>query len=121
MSLDWSKDVAEFHKHLGYENYDTPEMLTQADLEQRTEYLDEEVGEFYESDSGEEAVDALIDLIYFAVGTLLRMGVDPRPAWDEVHRANMDKEPKAGEHKHSIKPEGWRPPALDKLSVPWRG
>lgn len=112
MSIDWTKDVLQFHKHINYENGKTPKSLKIDDFQQRVDYMEEEVSEliFCHDDKdlyGE--VDALLDLIYFAIGTLLKMGVDPRPCWDEVHRANMDKLP-AVNHKNSVKPEGWRAP-----------
>lgn len=35
--------------------------------------------------------DALIDLIYFAFGTFVKMNTDPRPLIDIVHQSNMHK------------------------------
>lgn len=36
-------------------------------------------------------VDALTDLLYFTYGSFALMGVDPKPIFDTVHRANMGK------------------------------
>lgn len=36
-------------------------------------------------------VDALTDLLYFAYGSFVLMGVDPKPFFDIVHEANMGK------------------------------
>ncbi len=36
-------------------------------------------------------VDALLDLLYFTYGSFALMGVDPKPIFDIVHRANMGK------------------------------
>ena len=51
----------------------------------------EEVDEFVESTNVVDQADAMIDLIYFALGTLVEMGVRPAPLFDIVHNANMQK------------------------------
>lgn len=38
-----------------------------------------------------EAYDAVLDLMVFAIGTGVAMGVDLEPGWEEVHRSNMSK------------------------------
>lgn len=63
-----------------------------------------------------EAADALIDLIYFALGRLVEMGVPAALVFEEAQRANMDKQ--RGELSKrpyslgfdAIKPVGWRGP-----------
>lgn len=58
--------------------------------------LKEEVREFEDSRSDAERVDALIDLCYFAVGGLVKLGLNEEQAqdcFDAVHRANMTKKP----------------------------
>lgn len=81
--------------------------------------LQEELTEFNEAiDSGDvlEAADALIDLVYFALGRLVEMGVPAIAVMDEVQRANMDKEQgelskRPGSMGHdAIKPAGWQAP-----------
>ena len=117
MSLDWTKDVAEFHKLMNYPNGDKVESLEDNDFHQRVSYLEEEIGELkhaHHNGNLYEEVDSLLDLAYYTIGTLLRMGVDPRGGWNDVHRANMDKLPSSN-WKHSIKPEGWRPPQRERL------
>lgn len=109
MSLDWTKDVLEFHAKMSYKNGEDPGVLNKKNYDQRLDYMFEELSEFIEAKSLSNQADAMLDLIYFAIGTLLRMGIDPRFGWNEVHRANMDKTP-ADNHKHSIKPKGWVPP-----------
>ncbi len=81
--------------------------------------LQEELTEFNEAiDAGDvlEAADALIDLVYFALGRLVEMGVPAIAVMDEVQRANMDKEqgelskrPSSMGHD-AIKPAGWQAP-----------
>ena len=58
--------------------------------------LKEEIQEFEDSRSDAEKVDALIDLCYFAIGGLVKLGLDEEQAqacFDAVHRANMTKKP----------------------------
>ena len=58
--------------------------------------LKEEIQEFEDSQSDAEKVDALIDLCYFAIGGLVKLGLDEDQAqdcFDAVHRANMTKKP----------------------------
>lgn len=58
--------------------------------------LKEEIQEFEDSQSDAGRVDALIDLCYFAIGGLVKLGLDEKQAqscFDAVHRANMTKKP----------------------------
>lgn len=94
----------------------------------RHDFLLEEAHEFKDSCASgdlDSAVDALIDLIYVAVGGLGEMGVLVQPTWAEVQRANMkkrrghvDKPRSDGSGYDAIKPEGWTPPShLPYLSI----
>jgi predicted HAD superfamily Cof-like phosphohydrolase len=89
----------------------------------RAEFLMEELQEFIDAahvGDRVKALDALIDLVYVALGTSLFMGVHAHQ-WDEafdvVHRANMTKirtprpaDSKRGSGFDVIKPEGFVPP-----------
>lgn len=70
----------------------------------------------FNSNNAEEVVDALIDTIVIALGTLQIFKVDAQKAWTEVWKANMAKErgvkstrPESGGFD-LVKPEGWKPP-----------
>ena len=39
----------------------------------------------------DEAYDAVLDLMVFAIGTGVAMGTELEPGWEEVHRSNMSK------------------------------
>ena len=57
----------------------------------------------------------MIDTIYFALGTLVEMGVKPGELFDIVQKANMSKlwpdgTPHYNESGKVIKPEGWENP-----------
>ena len=86
----------------------------------RLDFLEEEFEEtqkaFFSNDK-EGVVDGLIDLIVVAIGTLDILGVDTDKAWDEVHGANISKEPGIKESRPNplglpdmIKKPDWKGP-----------
>lgn len=79
----------------------------------------EEVQEFVDaSHKGDvaEAADGLIDLIYFALGRLVEMGVPAKAVFDEVQDANMEKvqgtlaKRPGSKGFDAVKPAGWKAP-----------
>lgn len=90
--------------------------------------LKEEVQEFdtaNQQNNVPEAADALIDLIYFAVGRLLEMGIPIQSVFDDVQSANMQKiqgdlvKRPGGLGYDAIKPSNWQPPNHEWLvSIP---
>ena len=83
----------------------------------RAKWMQEEVAEFLIADNIYEQADAMIDLMYFALGTMVEMGLEADELFDIVQQANMAKlwpdgkphyNPKDGK---VIKPEGWEDPA----------
>ena len=128
MSKDWVKDINEMHAKYGVHKWMQAQMQSDVNwkvldefLKFRLKFLDEELDEtkkaVVERDP-EEIVDGLIDLCVVAIGTLDAFGVDAHKAWDEVHRANMAKEPGVKESRPNplglpdlIKPEGWTAPS----------
>ena len=83
----------------------------------RAKWMQEEVAEFLVADDIYEQADAMIDLMYFALGTMVEMGLEADELFDIVQQANMAKlwpdgkphyNPKDGK---VIKPEGWEDPA----------
>lgn len=60
-----------------------------------------------------DAIDAIVDLQYVLEGLALRFGVDLRPVWQTVHRANLAKRGgPVDEHGKRLKPPGWEPPDI---------
>ena len=125
MSKDWVKDINDMHAKFGVhkwmdDNQSENEKLNKF-LEFRLKFLAEELNETtlaFESKDPEEIVDGLIDLCVVAIGTLDAFGVDAYKAWDQVHNANMAKEPGVKESRPNplglpdlIKPEGWEGPS----------
>ncbi|QDP53510.1 MAG: putative deoxynucleotide monophosphate kinase [Prokaryotic dsDNA virus sp.] len=91
--------------------------------------LSEELTEFIDADTLEDEVDALLDLVYFALGRVIEMGIVPGAAFEEIHATNMGKvRGELSKRPHAkgydaVKPEGWTPPyllpylALDRRQV----
>jgi predicted HAD superfamily Cof-like phosphohydrolase len=98
----------------------TPEILKEF-LAFRINFLQEELDEMtvaVKENNAEEVVDALIDLIVVAAGTLDLYEVDSSKAWNEVLVANMNKTPGVKATRPNkfglpdlIKPEGWTAPS----------
>lgn len=117
-------DVGEFHKRFGLDIYPNvkPQLLLKDVQAFRFHFLKEELQEFataYMDGDIEKAGDALVDLVYVALGTAHLMGLPFDEMWAEVHRANMRKEralsaeDSRSTRRHSldvVKPAGWRPP-----------
>lgn len=78
----------------------------------------EEINEFLQASEKQDIVeqaDAMIDTIYFALGTLVEMGIEPDELFYIVQNANMSKlwadgKPHYNEMGKIIKPEGWENP-----------
>ncbi len=116
MKKEWS-GVREFHEKFGHP---CPEQVTMIDTKRalsRGKWMNEEVAEFLVAKDIYEQADAMIDLIYFALGTMVEMGLEADELFDIVQRANMAKlfpdgkphyNPKDGK---VIKPEGWEDPS----------
>ena len=95
----------------------------------KTEYkfiidtLQEELDEFKEAYDKKDYIemgDALIDLIYFALGHSYRMGFDFDHFFNQVHKANMKKvvaKTKRGQ-VDALKPDDWLAPIFDEVVMP---
>ena len=125
MSNDWVMDIADMHAKFGVNDwqqfYKNDKDLMQKYIQFRMAMIQEEVDETNAAiitGNSEEVVDGLIDMCVFAIGTLNVFGMDSQKAWDEVHKANMAKEPGVKESRPNpfgmpdlIKPEGWEGPS----------
>jgi len=122
---DFAKDVSNMHAKFGVrawmeQNKNDP-VLMRKYMRFRLGMCMEEMNEtitaaLFDQDNA-EVVDGLIDLCVFAIGTLDVFGVDVNEAWDEVHKANMAKEPGIKPERENkfglpdlIKPKGWEQP-----------
>lgn len=119
MSQNWVKDMNDMHAKFGVR-----EVVSKMDANKLAEFLDfrigclqEELDELKAAKNGDDAVDALIDLSVFAIGTLDLFGIDAEMAWNRVYAANISKEVGIKEARPNplglpdlIKPEGWTAP-----------
>lgn len=87
---EWSK-VKDFHDKFGHPVRDRPTMLTSERVDTRIDWMMEEIGEFQRAKTVVDQADGMVDLIYFALGTLVEMGVRPERLFDIVHHSNMSK------------------------------
>jgi len=119
MSQNWVKDMNDMHAKFGVR-----EVVSKMDANKLAEFLEfrigclqEELDELKAARNGDDAVDALIDLSVFAIGTLDLFGIDAEMAWNRVYTANISKEVGIKEARPNplglpdlIKPEGWTAP-----------
>jgi len=135
-------DVREFHNKFSLVRNARPTKLTEEQLEDRIKFMFEEFKEFcdasgivinyeqggdlkvrpplFKKDQVQDIygqADALIDLVYVAMGTAVMMGLPWQELWSDVHRANMEKELRESvDHKAGIfKPENWQPPKTEEI------
>ena len=108
--------VKEFQEIFGLPISGNPLTLAPDRVNARAGWLREEIDEFEEAADIYEQADAMIDLIYFALGALVEMGVKPGRLFDIVHEANMSKLWSDGKVRRRegdgkvIKPPEWEDP-----------
>ena len=116
-------DISQMHQKFGvHEAVNKMDKETLAKmLEFRAACIREELDELDEAikeGNAEETVDALIDIIVFAVGTLDLYDINFDKAWQAVHIANMNKNVGIKKGRPNplglpdlLKPEGWVGPS----------
>ena len=112
------EEVRAFHQAFGHPVSNVPVSLTEDRAKKRYAWILEEINEFLDAVKEQDIVeqaDAMIDTIYFALGTLVEMGVQPGILFNIVQNANMSKlwpdgKPHYNEMGKVIKPEGWQDP-----------
>lgn len=119
MTTEFANDICDMHDHYGHRDAvaDFDRDKLRALLEFRKNFLREEMSELDSAETPEDVVDALVDLVVVAIGTLDLFDVDIHRAWDEVHYANMRKQTGIKESRPNelglpdlIKPPGWEAP-----------
>lgn len=114
MNKQW-KEVREFHIKFNHPHSDTPVMIENERVQKRYNWMLEEINEFLEAKDIYMQTDAMIDLIYFALGSLVEMGIKPDELFEIVQKANMSKlwpdgKPKYNEEGKVIKSKFWKDP-----------
>src|SRR3990167_1809648 len=120
MSTNMVSDIQKMYDKYGFNTYNFSEEKLNSFLDFRVKFIEEELSELksaIEQRDKSEVVDAIIDIIVVAIGTLHLFDVEIHKAWDEVLKTNLMK--KVGEkdtRKNNfgfpdlIKPEGWISP-----------
>lgn len=120
-------DVGDFHTKFALPTSEDrfPGLLTDETFMFRYQFLQEELQELlkaHREGNLEDFADALVDLVYVALGTAHMAGVPWEELWAEVQRANMGKvratessQSKRGSSLDVVKPMGWRPPDVAQV------
>ena len=119
------KDIDAFHKKFGFEKNSTVSIPEDNELVNfRTSFLLEELTEYTQAITKKDtaaALDALVDIVYIALGTAWLFNLPFEKAWQEVQRANMSKirtkskSKKRGTSFDVVKPKGWIPPDIEQI------
>ncbi|MBE7036465.1 MAG: HAD family hydrolase [Ruminococcaceae bacterium] len=114
MNKEWAM-VKDFQEKFGHPYKETPTIMDADRAKKRYNWMLEEINEFLEAEDIVEQADAMIDVMYFALGTLVEMGIKPDALFEIVHTANMTKlwedgKPHYGPDGKTIKPKGWEDP-----------
>lgn len=90
--LSWAQQrVRDFHEKGRHPVAALPTVLASDRVGRRVAWMREEIDEFEQANTVVDQADAIVDLMYFALGTLVEMGVEGEPLFEIVHRANMRK------------------------------
>lgn len=108
--------VRDFHLCFGHPAPDRPVLLSWEDKHKRARWIESEVAELCNGLNMVEQADAFLDIIYFALGGLVEMGINPAKLFSIVQDANMAKRFPDGSIQRRphdgkiIKPPGWIDP-----------
>ncbi|MFA5377442.1 MAG: nucleoside triphosphate pyrophosphohydrolase family protein [Dehalococcoidia bacterium] len=124
-SADLYQDVAAFCRRFRLQPTRTSFRLSPAKMAVRLKHLSEELSELRRGvaiGDDAEVIDALVDLVYVALGTAHLCGFPFMKVWDAVHAANMKKiratracDSKRGSTFDVVKPKGWKKPDVAKI------
>lgn len=107
--------VRNFHVTFGLPTAEVPQFLTPQRVGERSKWMREELKEFESAGTIAQQADAMVDLMYLALGTLVEIGVPPGRVFDLVHAANMVKRWPDGTVRldrdgKALKPPAWSSP-----------
>ena len=117
MNKEW-EEVKLFHIKFNHPTSEHPRKMELNRAQKRYNWMKEEIDEFIEAVKSEDIVeqaDAMIDVMYFALGTLVEMGIKPDILFEIVQEANMSKlwedgKPHYNGEGKTIKPSTWQDP-----------
>lgn len=120
MSSIMISKIVEMHEKFGISTDDVE--FLQRERQFRIIAMQEELDEYEESESRVDDLDAMVDLVVFALGTVYRQGMIDvfEEAFTRVMDANLAKELGANQKRGGfaldlVKPEGWKPANLEDL------
>ena len=123
--VDLLKDIDNFHKKYGFEKNEKVGIPDDNELVNfRTSFLMEELAEYTNAITKKDAagaLDALVDIVYIALGTAWLFNLPFAKAWTEVQKANMskirakDKTGKRGTSFDVVKPKDWKAPNIERI------
>lgn len=89
-----------------------PQFLSRQRCDIRCKWMREEIEEFENSNTVYEQADAIMDLLYYALGALVEMGVKPDKLFMLVHEYNVKKiiGKRRDDDGKIMKPCGWQHP-----------
>lgn len=140
-SLNWARDVRDFHKACGtvdpteptWPSYKKRSLRYHLQFEEGNELASEllpehclPVGQFLPHPVGSRAhlaalAKEIADVVYVAIGTALSCGIPLDKVWAEVHASNMAKvDPSTGmvprrDDGKILKPKGWQKPDIERV------
>ena len=130
--MSYLSDIRDFHTRFRQPYKGPGRCLTGDEASFRIKFLHEETNELeaaWKTEKQEEALDAMVDMLYVLLGTVYLCGYRRifKAAWKRVHIKNMQKvlaksaaESARGYQYDVIKPPGWTPPdhsdLIDKVT-----
>ena len=125
MHEDLLGDINRFHNKFGFKKNEKVGIPDNNELVNfRTSFLMEELAEYTQAITKKDdaaALDALIDIVYIALGTAWLFNLPFEKGWNEVQKANMSKlrskikSLKRGTTYDVIKPKDWIAPNIEKI------
>jgi len=119
------RDIDAFHKKYKFEKNEKVGIPDNNELVNfRTSFLMEELAEYTQAITKKDAagaLDALVDIVYIALGTAWLFNLPFNKAWDAVQKANMSKirtkskSKKRGTSFDVVKPKGWTAPDIEQI------
>ena len=118
-------DINRFHNKFGFKKNEKVGIPDNNELVNfRTSFLMEELAEYTQAITKKDAagaLDALVDIVYIALGTAWLFNLPFERAWDQVQKANMSKirtkskSKKRGTSFDVVKPKGWTAPDIEQI------
>jgi len=127
MKMTNFEKVGEFRKAMSLPMGERPRFLLPAESSYFARFILEELSEYLRATEERhlvDAADALVDLVYVAMGCAHAMGLPFDRLFDMVHQANMRKQPAneyirslRGQQYDVVKPLGWVGPEDEMRSL----